>query len=171
MKRLLILIGCIGAAFLITGCNYTNSKEYMSPIDSWYKAPPFSLIEKIINDKSKGKVKYCAVLPSMRKKAISSLEKEPLVPIAKDDVDIYCGSIDIVIRKRKLSPFLVRALTVVEEATNDYSVIKYTDSLWVDNPVLPTSGNKSFKMYKDALIVFLPQQPANIYVTTAMMAE
>jgi hypothetical protein len=105
----------------------------------------------------------------MEKKAISLLEKEPIARLPANEVKTYCGNQGKISKQGHLSPYLVRALTVLKKATDAYATDAYSatymsNKLWVDNGAFRRDGRPA-KMYRRALVVFLNQKPNEVYVT------
>lgn len=174
MGMLLKIVIVTGALFSVVGCNYKSNgsqRKASGRVDSWFKMPPKSIVDKVTKDASRNNLQYCSVVPKMQSKAISYLQDKSLIRLADENLEAYCGRDKNSGINKKLTPFLVRALIVAKDATDAYSVTDVSNCLWIDNPALPKRGKEPITMERQALIVFLPKRPDAVYVTSGLLAE
>lgn len=161
MMKLMKIILIVGISIAIFGCESeldSGSRNQAYTVDTWYRKPPKSFYDKIAANHSPNNTSYCMVIPKMEKKAVSLLEKEPIASLTANEAKTYCGNQVEISKRGHVSPFLVRALTVLKKATDAYATDAYSatyvsNKLWVDNGAFRRDG-KPAKMYRRALVVF-----------------
>lgn len=174
MKMLFTTASLVGlglSSCVISGCSHSNGNKqpFISPKDSWYKAPPASTVAKIREKDYLQESEFCIVDSVMQATAINLLRSTSSVCLNKAKAALFCSRND---NKRTIekasskgtTPYLVRGL-FLNESTGAYSVIRLPNALWIDHGSL---GKNPVKMKRQALIVFIKQQPKQVFVTCSM---
>jgi hypothetical protein len=142
-------------------CNTTlariGAREVRPPSDAWYRPVPSGDYQ----------MKWLEIAPSSvyrvarqnMPRAKLSLERSPIVQLRTSQIEGFVGR--RVTPPMNTRPYLVRAL-YYDRGTGRYSVNYRGKSLWVHHQSL---GPASVPMKRDALVVFINAEVAQIYVT------
>ena len=82
-----MLLGCGRSSSNTSG----NKQSFLPPKDSWYKAPPASLVAKIREKDYLKESEFYVVDPAMQAKAVNLLQNTSSVRLDKVNAALFCG--------------------------------------------------------------------------------
>ncbi|MEJ2155156.1 MAG: hypothetical protein P8X96_07455 [Desulfobacteraceae bacterium] len=165
---LLLLISCLilfscetrTETTVINGSEYgrKDNREWLN-LDSWYNLPKTGSLSSETDD-----VEYIEIKKTRQNFAQALLEKESIIELSRKEA-INLG-FDEQSYDRLLRIFLVRSV-YLNEATGNFLLSMQGNDLVVFHGSL---GHSPALMKRKALMVLLPEKPANVYVY-CLMAE